>query len=98
NPFKELTEEEKKVWNGILEDSFERFLKVIDDSRTNLEMADVRKLATGQVYTANQALKNGLIDKIGFEEDALAALQSKLGLTKVRVVDYEYPKSVAETL
>jgi protease-4 len=98
NPLKEMTPEEKKVWDVILEDSFERFLNVIDESRTNLNLAQVKELATGQVYTANQAIKNGLIDKIGYEEDALAALKEKLGLKEARVVDFEHPKSLGETL
>ena len=33
--------------------------------------AALDKLATGQVFTADQALENGLIDKIGFIEDAI---------------------------
>lgn len=98
SPLKPLTPEERKVWDTILDDSFRRFLKVIDDSRANLDMKQVEALATGQVYTANQALENGLIDKIGYEEDALNALKEKLGLTEVLVVDYDYPKSLSEVL
>ncbi|SFH82157.1 signal peptide peptidase SppA [Planctomicrobium piriforme] len=98
NPIKELTPEEKAVWMTIIDDSFQRFLKVIDDSRTNLDMEQIKALATGQVYTANQALANGLVDKIGYEEDALEALKQKLGLTDVRVVNFEFPKSFTETL
>lgn len=98
NPLKPMTDEEKKVWDVILDDSFRRFLTVIDESRENLDMEQVRALATGQVYTADQALQNGLIDAIGYEEDALEALKTKLGLKEVRVVDFEYPKSLTETL
>lgn len=98
NPLKPMTNEEKKVWDVILDDSFQRFLKVIDDSRTNLDAEQVRALATGQVYTADQAVQNGLVDSIGYEEDALEALKTKLGLKSVRVVDFDYPKSLAESL
>jgi len=98
NPLKELTEAEKAVWMEILDDSFQRFLKVIDDSRENLTMEQVRALATGQVYTASQALEKGLVDKIGYEEDVISALKEKLQLKEVRVVNYEFPKSLAESL
>lgn len=98
NPLKELTGEERKVWMAILDDSFNRFLKVIDDSRANLNMDQVKALATGQVYTAQQALDLGLIDKIGYEEDVIAALKEKLGLTSAKVVTYESQKSLAELL
>lgn len=98
NPLKPMTAEEKKVWDVILDESFQRFLKVIDDSRANLNLEQVRALATGQVYTADQALQNGLIDKIGYEEDALEALKTKLNLKQVRVVNFSHPKSLSESL
>jgi len=98
NPLKPMSPEEKKVWDVILDDSFQRFLHVIDDSREKLNFAQVQALATGQVYTADQALENGLIDQIGYEEDVLEALKTRLNLKQVRVVNFSYPKSLAETL
>lgn len=98
NPFAELSDEERKVWEVILEDAFDRFLSIIDDGRPKLTKDDIRKLATGQVYTADQALKNGLVDQIGYEDDALEALKGKLGLAKVRVVEYQHPVSFVESL
>jgi len=98
NPLKPMTPEEKKVWDVILDDSFQRFLQVIDESRTNLTLEQVRALATGQVYTADQALANGLIDKIGYEEEVLEALKTKLGLKEVRVTEFAYSKSLSEAL
>ncbi|HWL08888.1 MAG TPA: S49 family peptidase, partial [Planctomicrobium sp.] len=98
NPFKELTEEDRKVWMEILDDSFKRFLTVIDEGRENLTMEQIRALATGQIYTSGQAIANGLVDKIGYEDDVIKDLKEKLGLTSVRVVNYEHPKSFAESL
>ncbi|WP_437185917.1 signal peptide peptidase SppA [Planctomicrobium sp. SH668] len=98
SPFKAMSESEKAVWDAILNDSFQRFLAVIDDSRENLDRKQVEAIATGQVYTANQALENGLIDKIGYEEDAIEALKLKLGLSEAKVVDFTFPKSLSETL
>ena len=98
NPLKPMTEREREVWNAILDESFDRFLTIIDENRDNLDMDQVRELATGQVYTATQALENGLIDEIGYEEDVVDGLKSHLGLTRVRVVDYETPKSFVEEL
>ncbi|MDQ3331987.1 MAG: signal peptide peptidase SppA, partial [Planctomycetota bacterium] len=75
NPFRPLSEKDEVVWKAILADSFDRFIGVIDSNRNKLDDAGVRELATGQIYTAQQALDAGLIDEIGFEEDALAALR-----------------------
>ena len=50
----------------------------------------------GEIFTAEQALKHGLVDKIGFREEAIArALElAKLNKDSVRVVKYERPPSL----
>jgi protease-4 len=98
SPFKPLTEAERELWNGIIQDAFDRFVGVIDEGRANLDEEQVRAQAEGQVFTANQALDNGLIDQIGYEEDAVAALQEKLGLASARVVRFEQPPTVLDLL
>lgn len=98
NPLKEMSEEERDVWREIMVDAFDRFLEVIEAGRGGLDMQQVRELATGQVYTASQALEKGLVDRIGYEQDALEALKTKLGLEEVRVVEYAHPKSLVETM
>jgi len=98
SPFREMTEQEMTVWTEIIDDSFDRFLSIIADNRDNLDKEQVRTLATGQVYTANQALDNGLVDAIGFEEDAIAALQKELGLNAVNVVTYSGPPTIIDVL
>ncbi len=98
NPFKEMTDAERGVWDAIMKDAFDRFIGVIVDGRENLNEEQVRALATGQVYTAQQALDNGLVDEMVFEADAIAALQTQLGLTNTRVVKYEQPKSLMDAV
>lgn len=98
NPLKDLTEKEVEVWSAILDESFQRFLTVIDEGRPNLSKEQVKELATGQVYTASQALANGLVDQIGYESDATDALVQQLGLGDYRVVTYEHPTTLAEQL
>ncbi|QDT38438.1 signal peptide peptidase SppA [Stratiformator vulcanicus] len=91
NPLRPLTQEEVELWNAIIDDSFDLFVKVIVDNRPGLDEAKVRELATGQVYTANQALEAGLVDEIGFEDAAVKALEAKLGLSNTRIVTYTHP-------
>lgn len=126
SPFREPSPEERALWGEILNESFEKFLTVIDENRPQLVIrktdeptapgnpevvenhlalvpADAKaddpvNLATGRIFTANQALKNGLVDAIGYEADALAALQEKIGLEEARVVTYQSPVTLLETL
>ena len=90
SPFRKMTERDREVWEKILDQSFQQFLEVIDLNRSGLDREQVRALATGQIYTAKDALENGLVDALGYEEDALDALRKQLGLTQARVVTYEH--------
>ncbi|MDB5346738.1 MAG: signal peptide peptidase SppA, type [Schlesneria sp.] len=98
SPFRPLTEGEHKLWANILDQSFQKFIKVIDENRKDLDADAVKVLATGQIYTADDAVANKLVDEIGYEEDALAALKTKLGLTKARVVSYQSQTTLVEQL
>ena len=54
------------------------------------------RIATGEVFTANQALDHGLIDKIGFLEDAIerASQLANLKTNQFQVVQYQRPGSL----
>jgi len=98
DPFRELREDEKEVWKEIIDDSFARFISVIAENRSSLSEDDVRHLATGQVYTAAQALASGLVDEPGFAEDAIEALATSLNLTDYNVVEYSSPAGLIDML
>lgn len=99
NPLKPLTDRDRELWGAILEDSFGRFVKVVAEGRKGLDEQTVRdKLATGQIFTADQAKANGLIDDIRFEDEVIEILKTDLGLTKVRVMKYSYTPTTLELL
>lgn len=98
DPLRALTDRERTLWGAILDDSLQRFVKIIDDNRAPLDAAKVKELATGQIFTAEQAKANGLIDEIGDEEAALEALKTHINLSKVRVVEFDSPVSLMELL
>jgi protease-4 len=98
SPFREMTERDKALWDNILNQSFELFLQVIDENRDTLDMPQTRALATGQIYTAQDAKKNGMIDEIGFEEDAIDALKQMTGVSTARVVAYPHSAGVLDVL
>lgn len=98
NPLAPLTDDERGVWEAILEDAFGKFVDVIATGREGLDEAAVRELATGQIYTADQALAGGLVDEIGYDEDALASLKEGLGLSEAQVIEYTHPTDWSELL
>jgi len=51
----------------------------------------VRRLADGGVFNADQARDLGLVDQIGYLEDAIQESKKLAGLTEARVVSYDRP-------
>lgn len=99
---KEMTPEEKKIFQDLVDESFAHFKEVVRSGRSKFEAdpAALDKLATGQIYTTEQALKNGLVDKAGFIEEAIerAIELAKLDPEKVRVVRYKAESSLTAQL
>ncbi len=48
-----------------------------------LKLAEVRKVARGRVWTGQDALELGLVDKLGGLRDAIAAAKQRAGLPQV---------------
>ncbi len=82
--FRPISPAEKDLWKPILDDSLDRFVQVIAGSRKMLDVKQIRELATGQIFTSNQSKEKKLIDKIGYLDDAIEALKTKLQLSHVR--------------
>jgi protease-4 len=99
---KTMTGEELAIFQELVDESFDRFKGIIKQGRPKFaeDPEALDKLATGQIYTADQALESGLIDKIGFIEEAIrrAIELAKLDKNKVDVVEYGQPLGLASIL
>ena len=95
SPFRAMTEEEKKSFQGIIDEYYEDFLNaVLKGRKGRLTSDELRPIADGRVYTAKQALKLKLIDDIGYFDNALQKTLSLASLKSAKVVAYTYyPKS-----
>jgi protease-4 len=88
SPFREGSEEEDELFQNMVAEMNARFLSVVADSR-KLSSDAMEEVATARVFTAGQALKLGLVDEIGYLDDALQAMKKKAGLpADARVVAY----------
>jgi protease-4 len=93
-----MNDDERQLVQGYVNESYERFLEIVRSGRKQFaeNPEALRTLATGEIFSATQAKKNGLIDEIGFLDDAidraceLAGLPSK----EVRVVNYSRPETL----
>ncbi|WP_416151500.1 signal peptide peptidase SppA [Salipaludibacillus sp. HK11] len=84
---REMTDDEREILQSLVDDSYERFVDVIEDGR-DLDRNRVLELADGRIYTGSQALDEGLIDGVGHLDDVIDTMKVDLGRGDVRVVEY----------
>jgi protease-4 len=75
-----LTPEGREALRAIVLDLYDQFVGMVATGR-HMEPDAVRALADGRAYSGRQALKLGLIDAIGDEQDARAWLAKVKGLS-----------------
>lgn len=90
---REMTEEERVINQAQVDEFFDKFVRVIAEGR-GMSEEEVYAIAEGQVYTGKQALENGLIDEIGYYEDALNTMIIDLELDDPIVFKKESAVSV----
>jgi protease-4 len=89
--FRDLTEEEKKIFQNVIDEMYEKFLDVVYQKRKDsLSLAELKKIADGRIYTATQAQKLKLIDEIGYFDLALNKALSLANIREAKVIAYTY--------
>jgi protease-4 len=90
NPARPMTEQERAILQGMIGSFYEQFLKVVCKGRGHrLSPEQVRALADGRVYTGLDAQKLGLVDEVGYLEDAICAAAELAHLKDAAVVAYD---------
>lgn len=94
-PFRDMTEEEKRIFQAINDEYYGGFLDVVSKNRKDRILPErLRTIADGRVYTAPQALQLELIDAIGYFDDAFRKALSLASLRAAKLVSYTYyPKT-----
>lgn len=85
-----LTDVEKAVWQKKTEEIYNSFTTKAAEGR-NMPVEELRKVASGRVWTGAQAKERGLVDVLGNFEDAVTIAASKAGVEDDYRIRY-YPK------
>ena len=83
---RELTPDEKEIMQQMTDEYYKQFVEVVAEGR-ELSKEQVRSLATGQLYTGNQAKELGLVDELGGLNTAID-LAAQLANIKTPKVEY----------
>jgi protease-4 len=88
NPFNDVKPEHKELLQKVISSMHERFVSLVAENR-KMDKKAVSLLADGRVFLADEAVTNGLIDGVGYADDARAKMAQLLDVESIKVFKYE---------
>jgi len=95
SPFAQPTDEQKQyLQDKLINPAYERFVELVAKGRPSLTPEQVRYLADGSIYSAQEAVKEQLVDKIGYMDDAIEEVKTMAVIPEAEVIEYSKPFSM----
>ncbi|MBN3584476.1 signal peptide peptidase SppA [Algoriphagus aestuarii] len=92
NPTRQLTEVERSIVQKSVEKGYETFISRVAEGRGMTPEA-VKEVASGRVWTGNQAIERGLVDVLGGLDETIELAAARIGAgTDYRVIYYPQQK------
>jgi protease IV len=96
---RELSPAEQTILQSLIDSTYHQFVGIVAENR-HLEVEQVQAFADGRIFTGEQALALGTVDRLGTEADArryLAEL-ADLDVEKTKIFNFEEPKPLLSRL
>jgi protease-4 len=88
-----LTDEEKALLQGMIDNSYNQFVNVVASGR-QMEPEKVKEFADGRIFTGEQALELGMVDKLGSLKDAIYYAAKLVDIEgEPKVIDFTQKKT-----
>ena len=81
SPFREMSPSDREVLGAMVQDVYQQFVEVVSAERKQ-NVQRLQPLIDGRVVSGRQAFRNGLVDRLGNFNDAVAAAGRMAGLGK----------------
>lgn len=91
SPFREMTSEEKKLIQSVIDNVHQQFIQAVVEGR-KLDRSKVEPVADGRIMTGEQAKQLGLVDQLGNLQDAIDTAARMVGIEGKPVVLYPKKK------
>jgi protease-4 len=95
--FRPLNETEKSIWQTQTDEIYEIFTRKAAEGR-GMTHDDLKKIASGRVWTGTQAKENGLVDVLGGLDDAIQIAAKAGGIKDYQIRYYPRPKTLLEKI
>ena len=79
SPFREMTPEEKRIMQEVLDNVHQQFIQAVADGR-KLDRSKVVQIADGRILTGEQAKNLGLVDQMGNLQDTIDITAKMVGI------------------
>lgn len=79
--------EADRIFQDLISESYDDFVNAIVAGR-EMDKTKVIELADGRIYTGRQAYENGLVDEVGYMDDAIDVMEELVGKGDLSVVEY----------
>lgn len=90
SPFREPTPEEDRIMQGMVDEYYARFKGVVTSNRRVPE-ADFTTVTDGRVFSGQDAVRLGLVDRTGLLEDAIHLARDLAHAPNAEVIEYKRP-------
>lgn len=90
--FRQMTGEEQKIIQNIIDEYYQQFLNLIKENR-KIDEEKLKEIADGRVFTASQAKELNLIDYLGYEQEAIDLAANLSNIKEKTVIRYKPPFS-----
>ena len=92
-------EELQYMQDKLITPAYERFVQIVAEGRkAKLDANDVRRLADGGIFGAQEAFDEKLIDGIGYLDEAIESVKSLAKIDTAQVVEYRKPFTFTDIL
>lgn len=92
-------EELQYMQDKLITPAYERFVEIVAEGRKEtLDANEVRQLADGGIFGADEARDKKLIDDIGYLDEAIESVKTMAGIKTAQVVTYRKPFTFADFL
>lgn len=97
SPWKELTPEEREIFQSYVDQSYDEFVDVISTGR-GIPENRVREIADGRIYSGESAKRLDLVDYFGGLDEAAAEARNLAEVGQTTVVRYVQTPTLTDTL
>ena len=91
SPFREMTPEEKRLIQSVIDNVHQQFIQAVADGR-KMDRLKVAQVADGRILTGEQAKQLGLVDQLGNLQDAIDTAAKMVGIEGKPLVLYPKKK------